>query len=289
MNGFMSEQTQTRGASEKPGVLMPAPTAWPFALAIGMALMFAGLLTDISVSVLGAIFAIGGAAGWFRQVLPQEQHESIPVRPEEPARVLPPREVLRLPAAQQVQRAWLPLKIYPVSAGVKGGLAGGVAMAVFAMVYGVASHHSIWYPINLLAGTLYSASSTPSVSQMLHFRLGWFLFALAMHVTMCLLVGLLYGAMLPMLPTRPIVLGGVIGPLLWTGLLYFILGYVNPMLDERINWWWFAASQAAFGIVAGLVVVRHGKVWTAENLPLAMRAGIEAPGLMEERDGEEKR
>jgi len=28
-------------------------------------------------------------------------------------------------------------------------------------------------------------------------------------------------------------------------------------------------------------------VWTTENLPLAMRAGIEAPGIMEEHDGED--
>jgi hypothetical protein len=124
---------------------------------------------------------------------------------------------------------------------------------------------------------------------MLHFRMGWFLFALAMHLTMCLLVGLLYGAMLPLLPRRPIVLGGIIGPLLWTGLLYHVIGYVNPLLDERINWWWFAASQAAFGIVAGLVVTRQNRVLTAENLPLALRAGIEAPGLMHERDDEDKK
>jgi len=94
---------------------------------------------------------------------------------------------------------------------------------------------------------------------------------------------------LPMLPRRPILLGGVIGPLLWTGLLYHIIGYVNPMLDQLINWWWFAASQVGFGIVAGLVVSRQNKEWTTENLPLAMRAGIEAPGLMKERDDEGKK
>jgi hypothetical protein len=203
--------------------------------------------------------------------------------------VLPPREVLRLPVAQEIQRAWLPLKIYPITAGVKGGLAGGVAMAVLAALYGLIFYHSVWYPINLLAGSLYAPSATPTIEEMLHFQMGWFLFALAMHITMCLLVGLLYGAMLPLLPRRPIVLGGIIGPLLWTGLLYHIIGYVNPLLDQRINWWWFAASQAAFGIVAGLVVARQNKVWTAENLPLALRAGIEAPGLMEEREDEDNK
>ena len=60
--------------------------------------------------------------------------------------MVPAPEVMRLPVAQQVQRAWLPLKIYPISAGVKGGLAGGVAMALLAMLYGLIFYRSIWYP-----------------------------------------------------------------------------------------------------------------------------------------------
>jgi hypothetical protein len=283
------DKDQTRASSnfERPAIEMPAPTPWPFTLALGNSLIFAGLLTNASVSVLGGILAIFGAVGWFREVLPHEHHELMPVRPEEPAAVIPPREVMRMEVARQVQRAWLPVKIYPISAGVKGGLAGGVAMALLAILYGLIFYHSIWYPINLLAGSLYAPASTPSMEAMMHFRIGWFVFALAMHITMCLLVGLLYGAMLPMLPTRPILLGGIIGPLVWTGLLYEVLGFVNPLLDDRINWWWFAASQVAFGIVAGLVVVRQNKVWTSENLPLALRAGIEAPGIMPEREGED--
>ena len=62
-----------------PGVVMPAPTAWPFAMALGSALTFTGLLTDVSVSVLGGILTICGAVGWFRQVLPHEHHEVFPV------------------------------------------------------------------------------------------------------------------------------------------------------------------------------------------------------------------
>jgi len=278
------------GTGKPNSVLLPAPTAWPFAMAMGTALVFTGMLTDVSVSILGAILSISGAVGWFRQVLPHEHHEEIPIEPTLAPTVHPKRAVARMPVVKEVQRAWLPLKIYPVTAGVKGGLAGGVAMAVCAAIYGVVAYHSVWYPINLLAGSLYSPASTPTVEEMLHFNLGWFMFALAMHVTMCLLVGLLYGATLPLLPRQPIILGGVIGPLLWTGLLYHVIGYVNPLLDDRINWWAFAISQAAFGIVAGIVVQRQNRVWTAENLPLALRAGIEAPGLVEEREeNEDKR
>jgi hypothetical protein len=269
-------------------IVMPAPTGWPFVFAVGVALIFAGLLTSAAISVLGAILYLAGAVGWFRQVLPREHREEVPVVPEAVPAFTAGPEVARMRVAGNVPRAWLPLKIYPVSAGVKGGLAGAVAMALLAMLYGIISHGSIWYPINLLAGSLYAPSAMPSVQQMLHFQLGWFLFALGLHLATSLLVGLLYGAMLPMLPNRPILLGGVIAPLIWTGLLYHIIGYVNPLMGERINWWWFAASQFAFGIVAGLVVVRQNKVWTSENLPLALRAGIEAPGVMHERDGEDE-
>ena len=281
-------QTQDQHVTGNPEmVVLPAPTAWPFVLALGASLIFAGLLTNASISILGAVLWLAGAVGWFRQVLPREHHVEVPAVAEPEAVVAPAPPATRLPAAQHVERAWLPLKIYPISAGVKGGLAGGVAMALLAMLYGLVFFRSIWYPINLIAGSLYASPAMPTTEQMLRFRFDWFLFALAMHITMCLLVGLLYGAMLPMLPTRPIVLGGIVGPLLWTGLLYRILDYVNPLLDKEINWWWFAASQVAFGVVAGLVVVRQNKVWTSENLPLAMRLGIEAPGLLHERDGED--
>jgi hypothetical protein len=268
-------------------IVLPAPTAWPFVLALGVSLIFAGLLTNASISILGAILYLAGAVGWFREVLPHEHHEAVPVAAELEPVTVPAPEVVRLPVAQKVQRAWLPLKIYPISAGVKGGLAGGVAMAVLAMLYGLIFYRSVWYPINLLAGSLYASPAMPTTEALMHFRFDWFLFALAMHITMCLLVGLLYGAMLPLLPTRPILLGGIIGPVLWTGLLYHFLGFVNPLLDKEINWIWFGASQVAFGVVAGLVVARQNKVWTSENLPLALRAGIEAPGLMPEHDGED--
>jgi hypothetical protein len=284
--------TSLQQSKDKPvaaTILMPAPTGWPFVFALGVALIFAGLLTSTTISALGAVLYLAGAVGWFRQVLPQERREEIPVVLEAEPAVTAAHEVTRLWAAASVPRAWLPLKIYPVSAGVKGGLAGAVAMALLALLYGIISHGSIWYPINLLAGSLSAPSATASVEQMIHFRLGWFLFALALHLAISLLVGLLYGAMLPMLPTRPILLGGVIAPLIWTGLLYHTIDYVNPLMDERINWWWFAVSQFAFGIVAGLVVIRQNKVWTSENLPFALRAGIEAPGVMHERDREDER
>ena len=113
--------------------------------------------------------------------------------------------------------------------------------------------------------------------------------AVLLHGSVSLLVGLLYGAMLPMFARRPIVLGGLIAPVLWSGLLYSILDILDPLLQKRIDWYWFVASQVAFGVVAGLVVLRQARVRTHENMPFALRAGIEAPGIMSRKGDGEKR
>jgi hypothetical protein len=49
------------------------------------------------------------------------------------------------------------------------------------------------------------------------------------------------------------------------------------------------ASQMAFGVVAGVVVVRQQRVSTRENLPFIVRAGIEAPGIIPQRQAKENR
>jgi hypothetical protein len=264
-------------------VSLPAPTAWPVVLAFGVTLLFAGLVTSASVSILGAILFVSGCAGWFREVLPQEKEETVQVLEKVPVISTSWREVARLPIAPELARPLLPLKTYPVSAGVKGGIAGSVGMAVLACLYGVLKHESIWYPINLLAATGSARSLQLGAEWLNAFHLGGFFLAAAIHIFTSLLVGLLYGAMLPMFPRRPILLGGVVAPVLWTGLLHSVLGFINPLLDARIDWPWFIASQFAFGIVAGLVVVRQERIATRQFEPFLMRAGIEAPGLNEEK------
>jgi hypothetical protein len=244
-----------------------------------VALLFAGLVTSEAVSVLGAFVAIAGAVGWFRDVLPQEAQESVQVIAQAPRIATMRREVARIEFAHELRRAWLPLEIYPISAGIKGGLAGSVAMAVLAMLYGVLSHTSIWYPINLLAAGFFPATATDTTAEIAAFHLHAFLIAIPIHLITSLLVGLLYGATLPMLPRRPVLLGGFIAPLLWSGLIHGILGIVNPVLNQRIDWLWFVATQVGFGIVAGLVVSRQERMHTRQQLPLAFRVGLEASGL----------
>jgi hypothetical protein len=266
-------------------VHLPAPTAWPFVLAFGITLVFAGMVTAAGISILGGVLTVCACVGWFRQVLPHEQHEIIPVEVEEFEAVSKRTHVARIEADEK-HRANLPLETYSVWAGVKGGIAGGVAMIFPALLYGLLRYHSIWYPVNLLGGAGVAHWRNPTIADIAAFHWQGLIVASFIHAVGSLLVGLLYGAMLPMLPRRPVLLGGLIAPLLWTGLLHSSLPIVNPVLASRIDWGWFVVSQLTFGIVAGLVVARQERIRTAQYLPLAVRLGLETPGLMHPSDEE---
>ena len=283
-------KSEEHNAERPPEVILPAATAWPLVLAFGFTLLFSGLLTSASVSALGAVLMIAGAVGWFRDVLPHEREEAVPVIAVEEPVVTTRRVVERLPVAADQLRAWLPLQTHPISAGVKGGLAGSVAMAVLACLYGLLKAGSIWYPINLLAGSIYAQWEKLTPSDLYQFHVVTFAISLFLHLVISTSVGLLYGAMLPMFARHPILLGGLIAPVLWSGLEYTMLGLLNPVLESHIDWLWFMASQVAFGVVAGLVVVRQPWKVTRENVSFTLRAGIEAPGTMPHGDsGPEQR
>ena len=286
----MSLELPPKRQDEAPNaVTMPSPTAWPIVLAFGITLVFAGMLTTASVSILGAILALTGYVGWFRDVLPYEKHESVPVL-EEPETVATSRPVVARAnwITHDLHRARLPLETYPISAGVKGGLAGSVAMAVLAIAYGLIAHHSVWYPINVLAAGFFPGEGT-TATQLATFQPDLLIVATIVHLITSLLVGLLYGALLPMFPRRPVLLGGVIAPVLWSGLIYSLVAFLAPAVGTRINWPWFVVTQVGFGIVAGIVVSKQQRVHTWQHLPFAIRAGFEAPGVMGERNGEDRR
>ncbi|HYK35899.1 hypothetical protein [Alloacidobacterium sp.] len=257
---------------------LPAPTAWPIVLALGFALIMAGLVTNAVISILGAVLLVSGCAGWFRQVLPHEAHEDIPVEAHEVTIASTRTHVTRIEVSEE-HRAHLPVETYPILSGIKGGIAGGIAMIFPALLYGLISQHSIWYPVNLLGGAGVAHWTNPTTAEIASFHLSALIIATIIHAAGSILIGLLYGAMLPMLPRHPIILGGVVAPLLWTGLLHSSLGVINPALDARISWGWFVVSQVTFGLVAGLVVIRQGKIRTGQSMPFVLRMGIEASGI----------
>ncbi len=270
----MNKETESSQQSSHM-VHLPAPTAWPIVLALGITLLAAGMVTSWAISALGCILIVRSSIGWFRDVLPHERHEDVPVTTEVIEIKSKRRDVARLPVSEK-HRKILPVERYTLGAGVQGGLAGGIAMIAPATLYGLIRYHSIWYAPNLLAAVAIPNWAYRSTAFLTSFHLEGLLVAVLVHVLASVLVGLLYGAILPMFPWEPIATAGFLAPIFWTGLLYGTLEVVSPKLNQRIDWLWFVASQIAFGLVAGFVVNLHVRVRTHQyqSLPFAVRAGI---------------
>ena len=288
MENKMSMDTLARTNRQTKTIEMPAPTAWPIILAFGLTLVFAGLVTSSSVSFLGAILAVSGGIGWFRDVLPHEKHESVAaIEKISPVSTSRPRVAAVQWMTEELHRARLPLEVYPIKAGVKGGMAGSVAMAFLAVMYGIISGRGMWYAINVLAAGFFPGRH--ALAQIGTFQWDSLLIASVVHLLVSLSVGLLYGATLPMLPRHPILLGGLVAPILWSGLVHSFIELIDPLLNQQIDWVWFVFSQVGFGIVAGIVVSRQQRVPTRQQLPFAVRAGFEVLARIDKKDGEKPR
>ena len=266
---------------------LPAPTAWPMVVALGITLAFAGLVTHAAVSVVGIALALIGAVGWWREVLPEERVERIILRPmaPRPRAVVPSSApVERSSIGEGAHRTRVPVEVQPYSAGIRGGIVGGIAMAVLALAYGLIVQRSLWYPINLLSAVALPALAQASLAELRAFSLLALVIGTIVHGLISVLVGLLYAVILPMLPRRHMLWGGVIAPLLWTGLVWAVLGIVDPTLAARVDWPWFVVSQIAFGLAAGFVVARAHPLATMQTWPLAARAGVEASRARSEQE-----
>ena len=275
--------------TQKDGLIaMPAPTAWPMVLALGLALSIAGMVTSPYVTAVGVVLFLLAGHGWFRQVLPEEQHEHLNVSSQRIEVTRSKHQVARLPQSsshQQVQR----VADFNLLTGVEGGIAGGIAMIVPAVLYGVIKYHSPWYAVNLLAAGGFPSWANQSAAFFSQFHWKGLIAASIIHGVTCPLVGLLYAALLPMFPKRLILTAGLVVPLFWSSLLYGVLGLVSPILNQRIDWLWFIPSQLAFGLVTGYVVNRSIHVRSAgfRDLPFAERAGLASDvSVREKEEGE---
>jgi hypothetical protein len=268
------------GHSSEHGVDLPIPTAWPILCAFSLTLMVAGLVLSLVITLCGLIIGLISAVGWFRAVFPTPKHEIVPfVEPHErpePIKVVR-RRISQLRYGELGHRVRVPVQIHRYSSGIYGGIAGGIAMAILAVLYGQVTQGSIWYPINLLAASGVPSLAEASLATLREFNAGGLIVAVLSHGSLSILVGLLYTVLLPMLPARyEWLFGGIITPLIWTALLYPAFDLINPALARRVDWIWFLICQISFGVVGGFVVYKSQKVETMQSWPLAQRMGVHA-------------
>jgi hypothetical protein len=251
---------------------VPASTASPIILALGVALLFAGLISSLYVSIAGILIVLSGSIAWFRDVLPHEKEQLVPASPTvavstNRAEIAPIHAI-----TGHLHRARLPMEIHPVTAGARGGITGAAALAVLSTLWSTLTHHGLWYGINVAAASFFPERVT--TAQLMAFHWDALMAGMAILVFGSMFVGLLYAALLPMVPLHPIAVAAIAMPLIGWALADSILATVNPVCRERIDWPWFIVSLAVFGIIAGAVVSRAERVRVWQHASLVERLGL---------------
>jgi hypothetical protein len=253
-------------------VEMPSPTIAPMVLSLGLILSAGGAILGLPFLVVGLLIFVIGLSLWIASLLPGRGHvhETLTAEDRRERSIVTSRTVVeQLTQGMPGYRVQLPQKVQPISAGVKGGIVGGLVMPLPALLYSLLSGHGIWYPVNLLAGMLVPGVGDMNVQELEGFHLGLLVSGLAIHAMTALILGLIYGVLLPTLPEMPgeATWGGLLVPLVWAGVSFVAMSVINPAVRNGVSWPFFMMSQFVFGVVTATVVHR----WRPAGL---IKAGI---------------
>ena len=154
----------------------------------------------------------------------------------------------------------VPTHVYPYSAGIYGGIAGGLGMTLVGLTYGLLSHYGIWYPVNLIAATLIRSWQVASQAQLEQFSWLGLGVGLALHLVISTGLGLLFAMLLPTLPGRPLVWAFAVGPILWAGAVYAGLPLLNPIMARLVDGLSFAVANIVYSLILGLWITHTPKI-----------------------------
>jgi hypothetical protein len=269
-------------------VRLPRPTAWPPVLAFGVMMLGAGLLLsylysaisgffNYTFTVLGATLTVFGIGGWVRNLRPGRGHVLVPLEPPEDRAPLirpSPREVEE--QAPEKPQVWVtrvaPLR--PYRTGLKGGVWGGIAMALVAVLTGLFRYGSVWFAVNCLAAVVVPDLAVADEETLRRFSLGGLLAGIAMHIGGSLTTGIFMAATLPAIYSKVgrIVMGGAIMPIVWVLVLWWLLPVISPPMGRYVPWFWFSVSQIAYAVVA-VLIIEHAQAPYRKQLQQAEQGG----------------
>lgn len=172
------------------------------------------------------------------------------------------------PRDPQAERIAVPEYVYPYRAGIVGGLLGGAALAVVAVITAPLIGRSIWFPLNVAAASFSPELQGASEAALNSFTLDAFVIGVIIHLAISVAIGLAFALLLPTLPGPPLVWSVIIGAIMWAVALFLALPVLNPTMGEIVNPLMggvveplsFIIANIAYTVTLGWWVSRYEKV-----------------------------
>ncbi len=250
-------------SSDSSTVELPASTGWPLVVAAALAFTLVGVMTDLWLSLAGIVILAIGIGGWIRELTPGRGHVHHPLVPAD-QRASPVVRSERTIAASRAgfpeHRQRFPEEIHPYSSSAMGGFLAGMVMMGLAVAHSLVWGKGLFYNMNLLSAIVLPRYRDASPEVLMAFDGTSLMLALLIHIVASVSVGLMFGLVLPMLPRSPFYWAGFVAPLMWSGFVYGLMGVINPLMNDHIDWFWFVVCQFAFGLTLGWYIVRGNKL-----------------------------
>lgn len=154
----------------------------------------------------------------------------------------------------------VPAEVYPYSAGIVGGLLGGLGMIPVAIAYGLVTGKGVWYPVNLIAATVFRAWQQAGPEQLSEFNIMGLFLGFTLHMVVALTLGFIFAVVLPTLPGKPVYWAFIVGPILWVGAVAAGLPLLNPVMARLVDWPSFALANIVYSLILGLWVAHTPKI-----------------------------
>lgn len=118
-----------------------------------------------------------------------------------------------------------------IDAGMVAGLAGGVAMALFATIYAAAAGIGFWQPLEAIAATITGASAV-------HANAGAVILGLVVHLVVSMVLGVVFAALCPreVLAAPAIVFGTFAALFVLVLMNLIVLPFVNGHVRSHLMW-----------------------------------------------------
>ncbi len=150
--------------------------------------------------------------------------------------------------------------LYSLRDGIYAGAIAGLSMTLAMAAWGAITGNGIWYPVNLIAGTVFPEIQTVPVEVVQQFNLTWLLVGTLIHFVISVTLGLVFDLLLPTLPGNPILWALIIGPVLWIGAEYAVLPLLNERLSQVMNGQTFIVAHLVYSVVLGLMIMQSKRL-----------------------------
>lgn len=148
------------------------------------------------------------------------------------------------------------------ASGILGGILAAIVMAAFGMIVSLVAGRGLWFPMKLVAAFAMGQDA-------IFGGIGTIALGVVTHLAIGALFGLVYAYLVPRGANRStdLLIGIAYGVLVYFGMTYAVLPWVNTLMYAGIERDWYLAAHVLYGVTVAFAVPLRRRARATERRP----------------------